>query len=65
MSRGDNVRYIYHPRLSFWAVYKVTRLSTGTENETKVASFGTKEEARREVYRLNGWKNYKPKDKVL
>ena len=65
MSQGDNVRYIYRPRLSLWAVYKVTRLSTGREDETKIASFGTKEEARREVYRLNGWKNYKPKDKVL
>ncbi|MEG2276651.1 MAG: hypothetical protein RSA53_05380 [Odoribacter sp.] len=56
MPQHSNARYIYRRRLSFWAVYKITVLSTGTEIETKITSFGSKEEAEKEVYKLNGWK---------
>lgn len=55
--------YCYHPRGRRWAVYKeVTCLDKTLDPPgeftcgTKVAEFATREEARREVYRLNGWK---------
>ncbi|WOG19693.1 hypothetical protein [Bacteroides thetaiotaomicron] len=47
--------YSYAPIYSRWAVYRWTEsgnISTGD----KVAEFPTHEEARRECYRLNGWK---------
>lgn len=45
-------RYEYTPRRNGWAVYD--------ESGNKVAEFSTKEEARRECYRLNGWKYKEP-----
>lgn len=55
--------YRYHPKGRRWAVYKeVTYLDKTLDPPgeftcgTKVADFATREEARREVYRLNGWK---------
>ncbi len=41
-------KYYYLPRFTWWNVYN--------ESGTKVSEFRTKEEARKEVYRLNGWK---------
>lgn len=38
-----------------WVVYHVRRDATGSTG-TKVGQFLTQEEARSEVYRLNGWK---------
>ena len=60
-------KYVYRPRGRCWAVYLFTQyrqwdgpwarlFATGE----KVADFLTYEEARREVYRLNGWQ-YKEK----
>ncbi len=40
-------KYYYLPRFTWWNVYN--------ESGTKVSEFRTKEEARKEVYRLNGW----------
>lgn len=55
--------YRYHPRGRRWAVYKEETCLDKTLSPpgeftlgTKVAEFATREEARREVYRLNGWK---------
>lgn len=39
-------------------MYRIRRDATGSTG-TKVGQFLTKEEARREVYRLNGWKQYR------
>jgi hypothetical protein len=42
-------RYTYSPRGRLWAIYDgITK--------QKVADFVTKEEAKKETYRLNGWK---------
>lgn len=54
--------YEYCPRGKGWAVYRRTMYRKGdgfpprifTSGE-KVAEFRTREEARREAYRLNGW----------
>ena len=47
--------YEYRPHGRNWVVYRIRRDATGSTG-TKVGQFLTKEEARREVYRLNGWK---------
>lgn len=47
--------YEYSPQGCTWAVYHFKRTASGWEG-TKVDTFLTKEEARRETYRLNGWK---------
>ena len=54
--------YEYCPRGKRWAVYRCTTYSQGSGSSLqlsssgeKIAEFRTKEEARREVYRLNGW----------
>lgn len=43
-------RYFYRPsrRASFWVVYD-------SEEGKMVADYPTREEARKETYRLNGW----------
>lgn len=50
--------YEYRPHGRNWVVYRIRRDATGSTG-TKVGQFLTKEEARREVYRLNGWKTIK------
>lgn len=59
--------YQYRPRGRCWAVYLEITYRQGDVfppkifiSGTKVGSFLTREEARREVYKLNGWK-YKEK----
>lgn len=47
--------YEYRPHGRNWVVYRIRHDATGSTG-TKVGQFLTKEEARREVYRLNGWK---------
>lgn len=47
--------YEYRPHGRNWVVYRIRRDATGSIG-TKIGEFLTKEEARREVYRLNGWK---------
>lgn len=47
--------YEYRPHGRNWVVYRIRRDATGSTG-TKIGEFLTKEEARREVYRLNGWK---------
>lgn len=53
--------YSYAPRYSHWAVYRWERTGTIRTGE-KVAEFPTREEARKECYRLNGWE-YKEAEK--
>lgn len=53
--------YEYRPRGRNWVVLHMKRDATGGTGE-KVGSFLSREEARRECYRLNGWK-YKEPDK--
>lgn len=53
--------YEYRPRGRNWVVYHMKGDATGGTGK-KVGSFLTREEARRECYRLNGWK-YKEPDK--
>lgn len=54
--------YEYCPRGRNWAVYHRTTYRKGSDfppriftSGKKVAEFRTREEARRETYRLNGW----------
>lgn len=54
--------YEYCPRGRGWAVYRRTTYRKGADFPPqlfsvgeKVAQFHTREEARRETYRLNGW----------
>lgn len=52
--------YSYAPIGSRWAIYhwkESSNISTGD----KVTEFFTREEARKECYRLNGWKDQAPK----
>ena len=51
--------YEYQPQGRNWAVYHMKRNATGSTGE-KVDTCLREEDARRECYRLNGWK-YKPK----
>lgn len=48
------VRYEYEPRRGCWAIYRVVYTENGAVGE-KVDEKATKEEARAETYRLNGW----------
>lgn len=47
--------YHYCRRFTAWAVYKCTEVNERGASFSKVASYATREEARNEVYRLNGW----------
>lgn len=54
MSRNAMVRigqYLYRPHRNMWGIYR--RWESGNAH---IVDFPTKEEARAEVYRLNGWK---------
>lgn len=58
------IKYVYCRRYNSWVVYKMER----TGNYMTVTwrqSYADEEDARREVYRLNGWQNYKPKKRIL
>ncbi|RGN33845.1 hypothetical protein [Bacteroides oleiciplenus] len=55
-------QYTYRPLRRRWAVYHETMYRQGDSYPPKLSTIGTKvceyqtrEEARREVYRLNGW----------
>jgi len=50
-----NPEYKYYFHFGWWRVDKMTYFENGSIG-TKVAEFATKEEARTETYRLNGWK---------
>lgn len=61
MDEADNKpQYYYSPRFHHFNIYQ--RLLNGSSK--KVDDAITKEEARRKVYKLNGW-NYKPKEKSI
>lgn len=47
--------YTYSHWGNFWRVDKMTYFTNGSRG-TKVSEFNTKEEAKAETYRLNGWK---------
>lgn len=47
--------YKYCPRFTAWAVYRCDKVTENGSSWSKVSSHGTREEARKEVYRLNGW----------
>jgi len=53
-------QYYYRPHRTQWGVWKRNVTPDGYEWGEFVRDFVDKEEARREVYRLNGWK-YKQK----
>lgn len=55
MTSGE---YYYAPHRRSWGVWKRNPVSNGVMIDDFIADYQTKEEARREVYRLNGW-NYK------
>lgn len=47
--------YTYRPKGALWAVYHWEYYPIGAIG-TKVAEYSEREDARRECYRLNGWK---------
>ena len=53
-------KYYYSPRFRHFNIYQ--RESDGSA--TKIDDAITQEEARRKVYKLNGW-NYKPKNNTV
>lgn len=65
-SRRDlpDEHYEYFPQGRTWAVYHFKRTASGWEG-TKVDTFLTKEEARRETYRLNGWNDGQMKNERI
>lgn len=52
-------QYYYAPHRRMWGVWKWHRFESGGGAGTFYKDFVTKEDARDEVYRLNGWKNRK------
>lgn len=58
------IKYVYCRRYNSWVIYKMEQTGNYATG-TWIQSYADKEEARREVYRLNGWQNYKPKKKTL
>lgn len=57
-------KYVYRYRYNSWVIYEITQAPTG-RTEAWFDSYKEEEDARREVYRLNGWQNYKPKKTIL
>lgn len=49
-------QYYYEPHRSKWGIWRHHVSSDGTELGTFIKDCFTREEARKEVYRLNGWK---------
>lgn len=48
--------YTYERHGSVWAIISWRRGDFGALSGTMIANRATKEEAKKEVYRLNGWK---------
>lgn len=48
--------YTYELDSNLWALIRWREVAPGSFVGKKVATFDLKEDARREVYRLNGWK---------
>lgn len=52
---NNRPKYTYEAQGRNWAVYRWVYTAGGSQG-TKVDSFQDREEARKECYRLNGWK---------
>lgn len=52
-------KYYYSPRFNHFSIYR-----RDPDGDTKVDDAITREEAKRKVYKLNGW-NYQPKNNTL
>ena len=48
-------QYYYAPHRSSWGIWQHHELGGGLSTGTFIRDCSTREEARREVYRLNGW----------
>lgn len=55
MNKQKVGQYHYSRRFTSWAVWKCIEVNERGASFSKVASFATRDEARNEVYRLNGW----------
>lgn len=51
-----NGQYYYGPHRSMWGIWQYNDYGNGFSDGTFVKDCITKDEARKEVYRLNGWK---------
>lgn len=60
MPRQPDEWYEYRPKGRCWAVYHMIRNAIGSTGK-KMGNFLNEEEARQEVYKLNGWKYKGPK----
>ena len=58
MNRKDN-QFYYAPHRDLWGVYQHHDDGSGHSCGTHIDDYPTREAARREVFRLNGW-TYKP-----
>lgn len=56
---SPTAQYYYAPHRRLWGIWEVRRTADGIVPGDFVRDCQTREEARREVYRLNNWK-YKP-----
>lgn len=52
-------KYYYSPRFNHFNIYR----RDSEDSDTMIDSVGTQEEAKRKVYKLNGW-DYNPKNKI-
>lgn len=52
-------QYYYAPHRRAWGIWKLSKHAGGMELGEFIRDCPSKEEARKEVYRLNNWK-YKP-----
>ena len=55
MSKMKDGQYYYTKHRSSWCVWQNKDDGNGCRSGTLIRDFPTKEDARREVYRLNGW----------
>lgn len=51
-----NGQYYYAPHRRSWGIWQNKELGGGASTGTFIKDCPTKEEAAKEVYRLNGWK---------
>ncbi len=51
-----NGQYYYAPHRRLWGIWQNHNFDGGVSSGTFIKDCKTKEEARNEVYRLNGWK---------
>lgn len=49
-------QYYYRPHRSMWGIWQNQNLGGGVSTGTFIKDLPTKEEAEKEVYRLNDWK---------